>query len=557
MKLATSFRSATLLALVVALLAFAGCADRVVAPEQENSPVSTSTMQHQNAPDEDIGMKMRREIRAMDDAAFRELVEQSDLTVMIGFKEVGRQRGVSKRGKALLSSAQAAPRADHVAQQFASDVIYRFKHIPAIAVRLPNAEAALQLRKLPWVDYVAPGSGLVTPDEVSAACYPIEPQVIPWNIEQVGADDAWSVATGNAPKSLVVLDDGADEDDGWYDQELYWISYTYYVPSTYWDGNHGTPVLGAAQAGDNAVGTVGVAPDAEARVTKIVDPTTGDPDHQNWEANAAIAIDDHATLATVMTISYSTKITSPDPPPTFVGLHSAMQNAYYQHDVLFTASTGNQSQSDYYAFPANFDEVIGVGGSDRNDNYIYNNYAPGNVEIAAPAIDVLTVCKGGDVGPHSGTSFATPMVAGAVMLLREEHPNWTNEQVREQLRNTAEPMANSTKSGAGRLDVAEALGVSEPPPANEPPVAAFTYSTYSQTAYFTDQSSDSDGQIVSWHWDFGDGSTSTQQNPSHTYSAGGIYNVALTVTDNDGAQNTALDHVNIEGDCSPMVPCEN
>lgn len=163
-----------------------------------------------------------------------------------------------------------------------------------------------------------------------------------------------------------------------------------------------------------------------------------------------------------MTISYSTKITSSTPPSSFTGLYDAISNAYNQHDVVFTASTGNEGSSSLYAFPANYDEVIGVGGSDKNDNYTLNNYAPGNVEIAAPAVDILTVCKGGDIGAFDGTSFATPMVAGAVMLLRDQNPTWSNDQVRQKLQNTAVPMANQAKSGAGRVDVAEALGAQPP-----------------------------------------------------------------------------------------------
>jgi len=50
---------------------------------------------------------------------------------------------------------------------------------------------------------------------------------------------------------------------------------------------------------------------------------------------------------------------------------------------------------------------------------------------------------------------------------------------------------------------------------------------------FTDASSDSDGSIMAWSWDFGDGNSAAVQNPSHTYVAGGTYTVALTVTDNE------------------------
>jgi len=67
-----------------------------------------------------------------------------------------------------------------------------------------------------------------------------------------------------------------------------------------------------------------------------------------------------------------------------------------------------------------------------------------------------------------------------------------------------------------------------------PPTAGFTSSCIGLTCDFTDTSSDPDGSVAAWSWDFGDGSTSTLQNPQHTYATGGPYTIALVVTDNDG-----------------------
>src|SRR5206468_4409830 len=78
-------------------------------------------------------------------------------------------------------------------------------------------------------------------------------------------------------------------------------------------------------------------------------------------------------------------------------------------------------------------------------------------------------------------------------------------------------------------------------PANQPPVAAFSSSCSALTCSFTSTSSDPDGSIASYSWTFGDGATSTVQNPSHTYAAGGTYTVTLTVTDNQSATN-AISH---------------
>ncbi|MEM2875122.1 MAG: PKD domain-containing protein [Candidatus Hadarchaeales archaeon] len=75
--------------------------------------------------------------------------------------------------------------------------------------------------------------------------------------------------------------------------------------------------------------------------------------------------------------------------------------------------------------------------------------------------------------------------------------------------------------------------------ANLPPTAGFVYASglllIDDDIQFTDNSTDSDGTIVSWSWNFGDGSTSTQRNPTHRYASAGTYTVRLTVTDDKGA----------------------
>jgi PKD repeat protein len=81
--------------------------------------------------------------------------------------------------------------------------------------------------------------------------------------------------------------------------------------------------------------------------------------------------------------------------------------------------------------------------------------------------------------------------------------------------------------------------------ANVPPVANFSFTTSGLTANFIDNSSDSDGTIVSRSWTFGDGGTSTATNPSRTYAAAGTYTVSLTVTDNGGATGTKTQAVTV------------
>jgi PKD repeat protein len=101
----------------------------------------------------------------------------------------------------------------------------------------------------------------------------------------------------------------------------------------------------------------------------------------------------------------------------------------------------------------------------------------------------------------------------------------------------------SVTAGDGSVDTATStvtvteLVVPEPKPAI-PPQADFKYSPETikigTKIRFIDLSSDADGTITSWSWDFGDGTSASSQNPKHAFTAAGTYNVKLVVTDNEG-----------------------
>ncbi|MGQ9476932.1 MAG: PKD domain-containing protein [Candidatus Bipolaricaulia bacterium] len=93
-------------------------------------------------------------------------------------------------------------------------------------------------------------------------------------------------------------------------------------------------------------------------------------------------------------------------------------------------------------------------------------------------------------------------------------------------------------------------------PKNLPPVADFNYSPLEPTTQdevqFIDQSSDPDGEIVSWLWDFGDGATAEVQSPSHKYAKAGTYKVKLTVADDRGATDEAIEEITV-GNVGPIA----
>jgi len=86
---------------------------------------------------------------------------------------------------------------------------------------------------------------------------------------------------------------------------------------------------------------------------------------------------------------------------------------------------------------------------------------------------------------------------------------------------------------------------------NVAPTADFTGTQSGLTASFTDQSTDTDGTIVTRAWDFGDGTTSAETNPTHTYVRAGTYTVTLTVTDDDGATASTTRVVTVQVTVNP------
>jgi PKD repeat protein len=98
---------------------------------------------------------------------------------------------------------------------------------------------------------------------------------------------------------------------------------------------------------------------------------------------------------------------------------------------------------------------------------------------------------------------------------------------------------------AGRSGTAPSTATPPPPP-NKAPTAAVTSGVDQLTATFDGSgSTDSDGSVVGWSWAFGDGATGSGAEVSHTYAAAGTYQVALTVTDDDGATGAVTTSVTV------------
>ena len=207
---------------------------------------------------------------------------------------------------------------------------------------------------------------------------------------------------------------------------------------------------------------------------------------------------------------------------------------------------GREANACYYS-PARVAEAITVGATTSADvKTSWSNYGD-CVDWFAPGLGITSAWWTGDDATNtiSGTSMATPHVAGAAALYLQAYPSATPQQVRDALyAATTKGIVSDARSANNHLLYTLFDGGIEPPP-NAAPTAAFEVVCDGLACSFTDVSTDGDGAIVGWSWTFGDGATSTAQHPSHTYAGTGTYTVGLTVTDDDAATSSATQAITV------------
>lgn len=208
---------------------------------------------------------------------------------------------------------------------------------------------------------------------------------------------------------------------------------------------------------------------------------------------------------------------------------------YNNSDALFSGTLGGTVTS-----------IPSVGISGVDGNFLKAN------KLGSSA----TVVTGpGNYAFFDGTSMATPHVSGVAALVWSHVPTRTNDQVRKALQATAEDLGAAGRDNAygyGLVRAKEALCHLDPSlavcggTANSPPTASFTFTCTGLSCSFDGSgSTDSDGTIASYAWNFGDGTTGSGVTVSHTYAAGGTYTVSLTVTDDDGATGSSSQNVTV------------
>lgn len=142
--------------------------------------------------------------------------------------------------------------------------------------------------------------------------------------------------------------------------------------------------------------------------------------------------------------------------------------------ILFVAAAGNDgSNNDSRAtYPAGYDlpNVLAVAATDNRDTLAsFSNYGNRTVHVAAPGVNIYSSVKGGTYATYSGTSMATPHVAGIAALLMSANPTWTFSDVKDRLIKTSDPVAGLRRKvmAKGRVNAYNAfMGIV--PPNQEP-----------------------------------------------------------------------------------------
>ncbi|ONI92352.1 peptidase S8 [Saccharothrix sp. ALI-22-I] len=280
---------------------------------------------------------------------------------------------------------------------------------------------------------------------------------------QIGAPTAWQAGHTGKGVKVAVLDTGIDQaHPDLAGHEVAEKNFTDDPDNT--DGvGHGTHV--AATIAGSGAKYKGVAPDADLLDAKVC-VSAGCQESaivagMQWAAEQG---------ADVINLSLGGGDTAEIDP-----LEEAVNTLSAQTGVLFVIAAGNNSRPETISSPGSADAALTVGAVDRQDGIApFSSRGPrvgdGAVkpDITAPGVDIVAAkSSSGTVGTPvgdghvamSGTSMATPHVAGAAAVIAQQHPDWSGAQIKAALVASAKnnPALTAFDQGAGRVDLAEAI----------------------------------------------------------------------------------------------------
>ncbi|MGW4966861.1 S8 family serine peptidase [Nonomuraea sp. NPDC004186] len=283
------------------------------------------------------------------------------------------------------------------------------------------------------------------------------------SVKQIGAPEAWAAGLKGAGVKVAVLDTGIDATHPDLAGRIA-AAENFSSEKTAQDGHgHGTHV--ASIIAGNGAKYRGVAPEASLLVGKVLN-NYGSGLSSDIIAGMQWAVDQKAR---VVSMSLGGCCPGPDNP-----LDQALNKLSADSGALFVVAAGNDGESRQVGAPGTAASALTVAAVDRDDKLAsFSSRGPTAIDyslkpdISAPGVDIVAArAAGTSMGEPaedgyttaSGTSMATPHVAGAAALLAQQHPDWTNTQLKAALTSSAHGDGQDAyEQGAGRVDVARAV----------------------------------------------------------------------------------------------------
>lgn len=263
-----------------------------------------------------------------------------------------------------------------------------------------------------------------------------------WHYDMIKVSQAWGVTTGASSVRIGVLDTGIDSNHPSLSNLVNTSLGRSFAGGTTMDGHgHGTHVAGTIAS----YGSVsGVMQNATLIPVKVLNNNgTG----TMYGIQQGIL---HAANVSADVINMSLGGGGYDR-----GIEEAIQTAVSLGTIV-VAATGNDGLSSI-SYPAAYSSSIAVGSvTSSRTRSSFSNYGSG-LELMAPGSNIYSTYPNGQYVTMSGTSMATPHVAGVIGLMKSVNPNLTPSEARNILRNTAQPAGNMNQYGYGIVDAYAAV----------------------------------------------------------------------------------------------------
>ena len=262
----------------------------------------------------------------------------------------------------------------------------------------------------------------------------IQAQTLPWGISKIQANQVWLSGNTADPIKVGIIDTGISLSHP--DLALN-IKGSYNAingrKSANDDNGHGSHVAGIIAALNNTTGSVGVAPKADIYAIKVLNAAGS-----GYISDIIEGID-WAISKNIKVINMSLGCACD-----VQSMHAAVIRAK-NAGIIVVAAAGN-SATDPVIYPAAYPEAIAVSATDSSDQLASWSARGPEVDLSAPGVSIYSTYKGTGYATLSGTSMASPHVAGSAALVLAKNPGWTPDQVLAALESTA------TDLGIGGFD---------------------------------------------------------------------------------------------------------